>query len=124
LPHNVPLLTGYWPMLGTAIALLTRAGDLALIVPEDERVLARRGWVADERITSFRPGANTVSLARDGRRNVPEPACGWCARTSRHAIVAPVCALIETVLALAPIPAQLAGGPAPATWPGGSQRRA
>lgn len=55
LPHNVLLLTGYWPMLGTSIALLTRDGDLALIVPEDERGLARRGWVGDERITSFRP---------------------------------------------------------------------
>ncbi len=55
LPHNVLLLTGYWPMLGTAIALLTRNGEIALIVPEDERDLARRGWVDDARITTFRP---------------------------------------------------------------------
>ena len=55
LPHNVLLLTGYWPMLGTAIALLTRDGEIALIVPEDERDLARRGWVDDARITTFRP---------------------------------------------------------------------
>ena len=55
LPHNVLLLTGYWPMLGTAIALLTRDGDLALVVPDDERALARRRWLADERIASFRP---------------------------------------------------------------------
>lgn len=55
LPQNVLLLTGYWPMLGTAIALLTRAGTLTLIVPEDERDLARRGWVAEEWILGFAP---------------------------------------------------------------------
>src|SRR6476646_10244041 len=55
LPHNVLLLTGYWPMLGTAIALLTRDGDLALLVPEDEHLLARHGWVDDARITLFSP---------------------------------------------------------------------
>lgn len=55
LPQNVLLLTGYWPMLGTAIALLTRAGEVLLIVPEDERELAQRGWVADEQIVGFAP---------------------------------------------------------------------
>lgn len=55
LPHNVLLLTGYWPVLGTAIALLARDGDVALIVPEDEYPLARRGWVDDARIAPFSP---------------------------------------------------------------------
>lgn len=55
LPHNVLLLTGYWPVLGNSTALFTRAGDVALIVPADELELARQGWVTDEAILSFTP---------------------------------------------------------------------
>ncbi len=55
LPHNVLMLTGYWPMLGTATALLTRAGEIALILPEDEWELARRGWVAEDWCIPFTP---------------------------------------------------------------------
>ncbi|HET8631223.1 MAG TPA: M24 family metallopeptidase [Thermomicrobiales bacterium] len=62
LPQNVLLLTGYWPMLGNATALLTRAGDLALIVPADEQEFARRGWVAPEAIAPFTP----VTLEHQG----------------------------------------------------------
>ena len=47
LPTNVLLLTGYWPVLGTAVAVVTRTGRVGLIAPEDERDLAERGW-ADE----------------------------------------------------------------------------
>jgi Xaa-Pro aminopeptidase len=47
LPSNVLLLTGYWPVVGTAVAIVNRAGRVGLIVPEDERRLAERGW-ADE----------------------------------------------------------------------------
>ena len=47
LPTNVLLLTGYWPVLGTAVALVSRTGRVGLIAPEDERGLAERGW-ADE----------------------------------------------------------------------------
>jgi len=78
LPHNVLLLTGYWPMLGTAIALLTRDGEIALIVPEDEGDLARRGWVADERIASFRP------ITLDHLGNGSEAAHPLLAEAGRH----------------------------------------
>ena len=47
LPTNVLLLTGYWPVVGTAIAVVTRAGVVGLIAPSDEQDLAERGW-ADE----------------------------------------------------------------------------
>jgi Xaa-Pro dipeptidase len=55
LPHNVLLLTGYWPMLGTATALITREGEIMLIFPADERDLAERGWVDDDRLVPFTP---------------------------------------------------------------------
>ncbi len=55
LPHNVLMLTGYWPVLGTAVAILTREGALALIVPEDELPLAWHGWVEWNDIHTFAP---------------------------------------------------------------------
>ncbi|MGH2344480.1 MAG: aminopeptidase P family N-terminal domain-containing protein, partial [Chloroflexota bacterium] len=58
LPANVLLLSGYWPVVGAAVAAATRAGRVALLVPEDERDLAERGWATDMR--TFQPG----SLAR------------------------------------------------------------
>src|SRR5215212_667486 len=47
LPSNVLLLTGYWPVVGTAVAVASRAGLVGLVAPSDERDLAERGW-ADE----------------------------------------------------------------------------
>lgn len=55
LPHNVLMLTGYLPVLGTATAILTREGGLALIVPEDEEPLAHQGWVEKGDILTFVP---------------------------------------------------------------------
>jgi len=50
MPSNVLLLSGYWPAVGYSIALATRDGRIALIVPEDEDELAEQSW-ADEVIT-------------------------------------------------------------------------
>src|SRR5437764_11741094 len=55
LPANVLLLTGYWPVVGTSIAVVSREGTTALLVPEDERDLAAEGWA--DTLLSFRPGA-------------------------------------------------------------------
>ncbi len=55
LPPNVLLLSGYWPVVGTSVALATRDGRVGLVVPEDERELAERGC-ADE-VVPFRPGS-------------------------------------------------------------------
>lgn len=54
-PANVLLLSGYWPVIGTAFAFATRDGRILVLAPEDERKLAERGW-ADE-IRTFQPGS-------------------------------------------------------------------
>lgn len=55
LPMNVLLLSGYWPVVGAGVAIVSSDGRISLLVPEDEEDLARRGW-ADE-IRTFRPGS-------------------------------------------------------------------
>jgi Xaa-Pro aminopeptidase len=55
LPENVRMLSGYWPIIGTSVAVFTRDGHVSLIVPKDEQQLAERGW-ADE-VVSFEPGS-------------------------------------------------------------------
>lgn len=40
LPANVLMLTGYWPVVGTSIAVVGRDGRNAIVAPEDERDLA------------------------------------------------------------------------------------
>lgn len=44
LPSNVLLLSGYWPVVGTACAVIWRHGPVLVIAPSDERRLAERGW--------------------------------------------------------------------------------
>lgn len=55
LPTNVLLLSGYWPVVGTAVAVATRDGAVAVLAPEDEHELATQGWVTD--VDTYRPGA-------------------------------------------------------------------
>lgn len=55
LPMNVLLLSGYWPVVGTGLAVAFSDGKIILLVPEDEEELAKRGW-ADE-IRTFKPGS-------------------------------------------------------------------
>lgn len=54
LPANVLLLTGYWPVIGSAIAIATREGRVAILAPADEHELAQAGWADDVHV--FRPG--------------------------------------------------------------------
>jgi Xaa-Pro aminopeptidase len=54
LPANVLLLTGYWPVVGSSIAVATRDGRIAVLAPEDEAGLAQQGW-ADLHL--FRPSS-------------------------------------------------------------------
>src|SRR5689334_49123 len=44
LPTNVLLLSGYWPVIGTSIAVITKTGFVHILAPEDEGELARSGW--------------------------------------------------------------------------------
>ena len=39
-PSNVLLLTGYWPVMGSSVALVTREGEAFVVLPEDEVELA------------------------------------------------------------------------------------
>lgn len=55
LPMNVLLLSGYWPVVGTGVAIALADGKISLLVPEDEEDLAKRGW-ADE-VRTFKPGS-------------------------------------------------------------------
>ena len=54
-PSHVLMLTGYWPVIGSSIALITRGGRIGLLVPEDEQDLAALGW-ADE-LRTFSTGS-------------------------------------------------------------------
>jgi Xaa-Pro aminopeptidase len=53
LPSNVLLLSGYWPVVGTSIAIALSDGRIILIVPKDEQDLAARGWAAE--VVTFLP---------------------------------------------------------------------
>ncbi len=55
LPHHVLLLTGYWPVMANSVAVATRAGDLHLLLPEDESDLAAQMSAAQR--TTFQPGS-------------------------------------------------------------------
>ena len=55
LPKNVLLLSGYWPVVGTSVAIATRDGRIALAVPADEQQLAEQGWADD--LLTFTPGS-------------------------------------------------------------------
>src|SRR5262245_26688935 len=69
LPANVLLLTGYWPVVGTAVALAAGGGPTVLLAPKDEEDLARQGW-ADEVLT-FEPGS--LADLRDAEQAVRAP---------------------------------------------------
>jgi Xaa-Pro aminopeptidase len=67
LPTNVLLLTGYWPVVGTAVAVANREGQIALVVPADELELAEGGWAQEIHI--FESGSlQTMQRAIDGAR--------------------------------------------------------
>jgi Xaa-Pro aminopeptidase len=57
LPMNVLLLSGYWPVVGTSIAIFTSDGAIVLLVPEDEKELATNGWADD--LKTFTPASLT-----------------------------------------------------------------
>lgn len=54
-PENVLLLTGYWPVVGTAVAVATTDGHSAILAPEDESDLAHHGWAHEVR--TYAPGS-------------------------------------------------------------------
>jgi Xaa-Pro aminopeptidase len=55
LPSNVLLISGYWPIVGNTIAIVTREGAVAMAVPADESEFAADSWAAA--IHTFKPGS-------------------------------------------------------------------
>ncbi len=55
LPLNVLLLSGYWPVVGTSLAVASRDGSLRLLVPQDEEDLARRSGA--DQVLTYHPGS-------------------------------------------------------------------
>src|SRR5438128_382173 len=41
---DVLLVSGFWPVVGDAVAIVTAEPQVWLVVPEDTRELAERGW--------------------------------------------------------------------------------
>lgn len=39
---EILLLTGYWPVMGTSVAIFTAEGDIQVALPEDEVELAEK----------------------------------------------------------------------------------
>ncbi|HET8649179.1 MAG TPA: Xaa-Pro peptidase family protein [Gemmatimonadales bacterium] len=55
LPSNVALTTGYFPVVGTAIALFSSAGRLILLAPADELALAQQSRA--DAVRGYHPGS-------------------------------------------------------------------
>ena len=68
LPSNVLMLSGYWPVIGTGMAVATADGIVAVLAPQDELQFAEHGWAS--RIDTFSPGSlseiTTPALAASG----------------------------------------------------------
>ena len=44
LPSFVLMISGYWPVIGTAMAIATREGQVAILAPDDELEFAQHSW--------------------------------------------------------------------------------
>jgi len=67
LPSDVLLLSGYWPVVGTAVAVATRDGRVAVLAPEDEQELSAHSWATEVR--TYSPGSlNSLSGPTDAVR--------------------------------------------------------
>jgi Xaa-Pro aminopeptidase len=62
------MLSGYWPVIGTGMAVATRDGVVTVLAPQDELQFAEHGWTS--RIDTFSPGSlteiTTPALAASG----------------------------------------------------------
>lgn len=70
-PSNVLLLSGYWPVIGNAVAIVTADGTVAVIAPEDELQFAAESWA--DQIRTFSPGS--LDRITDTLQSVRGPLC-------------------------------------------------
>jgi Xaa-Pro aminopeptidase len=68
LPMNVLMMSGYWPVLGTAVAVFSADGRLGLAAPEGEEELAQAAWPAE--IELFKSGS--LERVNEGTRALEE----------------------------------------------------
>jgi Xaa-Pro dipeptidase len=80
LPRNVLMMSGYWPVVGTGVALAFRGGPMSLLVPEDEADLAASGW-ADEVHTFQSASLHSMETAADA---IGEPLASLGGAGVRH----------------------------------------
>lgn len=52
---NILMMTGYWPVVGTSIAIARRDGEITLLIPEDERHLTDKSWA--NAVATYSPGS-------------------------------------------------------------------
>lgn len=76
LPADVRMMSGYWPVVGTSIAVFTRDSRVSLIVPEDEKELASHGWADD--VVTFQPAL--LDRLTNAAEAVSEPLARVCAQ--------------------------------------------
>lgn len=53
LPSYVLMASGYWPVIGTAMAIATADGEVGILAPEDELCFAEHSWATH--IRTFKP---------------------------------------------------------------------
>ena len=68
LPSNVLLLSGYWPVVGTAVALIGPDDTVVVVAPPDEHDFAEAGW-ANEIIPLEKGGLDTLRTIPDALRS-------------------------------------------------------
>jgi Xaa-Pro aminopeptidase len=69
LPSNVLMVSGYWPVVGTAVAAMNADGRVAVICPDDERELATSGHASE--FIAIHPGSLTYQ--RSAANSLDEP---------------------------------------------------
>jgi Xaa-Pro aminopeptidase len=67
LPSNVLLLSGYWPVVGTAVALIGPHDTIVVVAPRDEYDFAEAGW-ANEIIALENGGLDSLETAAEALR--------------------------------------------------------
>ena len=69
LPSYVLMISGYWPVIGTALAVASREGEIAILAPEDELHFAEHSWA--DRVRTFKPA--TLDQITTGAIAVTDP---------------------------------------------------
>ncbi|HEY2896347.1 MAG TPA: Xaa-Pro peptidase family protein [Gemmatimonadaceae bacterium] len=67
LPSNVLMLSGYWPVVGTAVAVIGANEVVAVIAPRDEHEFADAGW-ANEIVALESGGLDALTTVPDAIR--------------------------------------------------------